>query len=65
MKSIEIESSNIFVDEVNLLKKLNKHENILNYIEDFIYSGYHCIITEYCEVSSDLEIFFFLNIRYE
>lgn len=52
MKSIEIESSNIFIDEVNLLKKLIKHEFILSYIEDFIFNGYHCIITEYCEVSS-------------
>ena len=51
MKSIEIESSNIFIEEVNILKKLSNHSNILNYTEDFILNGYHCIITEYCEVS--------------
>jgi len=51
MKSIEIESSNKFIEEVNLLKKLKSHDNILNYIEDFVFNGYHCIITEYCEVN--------------
>jgi len=57
MKLIEIKSSKDFVDEVNLLKLLNKHNNILVYIEDFIYSDFHCIITEYCDVR---QILFFM-----
>ena len=51
MKSIEIESSDIFIEEVEILKKLSNHANILNYAEDFSMNGCHCIITEYCEVS--------------
>ena len=42
-------------DEVTLLKKLN-HVHILKYYEDFIYSGFHCIVTEYCD-AGDLKIF--------
>jgi len=37
--------------EVSLLKKLNIHThlNIIKYYGDFIHSGFHCIVTEYCD----------------
>jgi len=43
--------------EVSLLKKLNNydHINILKYYEDFVHSGFHCIVTEYCE-AGDLKM---------
>ena len=33
------------------MKKLSNqnHSNILKYFEDFVYLGFHCIVTEYCE----------------
>ncbi len=45
-------------DEVSLLKKLSNHNhsNILKYYENFVYSGFQCIVTEYCE-EGDLKQF--------
>ena len=52
LKLLDIGSSARFGDEeVSLMKKLSNHNhsNILKYFEDFVYSGFHCIVTEYCE----------------
>ena len=45
-------------EEVSLMKKLSNqnHSNILKYFEDFVHSGFHCIVTEYCE-EGDLKQF--------
>ena len=52
MKLLDIGSRAKYGDEeVSLMKKLNNHNhsNILKYYEDFVYSGFHCIVTEYCK----------------
>ncbi len=59
MKLLDIGRSSRFDDdEVSLIKKLSNydHSNILKYYENFVYSGFQCIVTEYCE-EGDLKQF--------
>ena len=37
-------------DEIDFLRKLNCHDHIVKYIDDFIDKGFQCIITEFCDV---------------
>ena len=50
LKLIEKRKDDDVQNEVNLLKRLGDHENILKFHEFFCYNSFFCIVTEYCQV---------------
>lgn len=39
-----------FIKEVNILKEVENHPNIVRYFDDFKFNGHYCILMELCVV---------------